>query len=77
MQILTYNLYKRGHANTGCQVGNSFVHSSDKADYVGNFEEPKSNFQKPQDSLRIIHILILIAVDGGITQTLVIEIKTK
>ena len=46
VQALTCNLCERAHANTDCQVGNSFVHSSDQANYVGNLQG-QNNFQRP------------------------------
>ena len=42
VQAITCNLCGRGHANTNCQVGNSFFHSSDQANYVGNFQRPQN-----------------------------------
>ena len=46
VQAMTCNLYRGAHPNTDFQVGNSFVHFSDQANYVGNLQG-QNNFQRP------------------------------
>ena len=38
VQAFTCNLYEGAHANIYCHVGNSFAHSFDQANFVGNFQ---------------------------------------
>ena len=51
VQALTCNLCGGAHDNMECQVGNSFVQSSNQANFIGNFQGPQNiNFQRHQNN---------------------------